>query len=71
MVSQIKNLSCIISVMDGPPGEGLTHPWQSFKIVPDHSSLLTVGVWWKADTTEEEIASSIGKAILLMLKGDE
>lgn len=74
MVNQIHNLKCFISVIDGPPGEGPSHPWQSFKITPDRvnfPSLRQIGVWWKADQTEDEIATYIGKAILLMLQGDE
>ena len=74
MVNQIKNLNCTISVMDGPPGEGPSHPWQSFMITSGKASSPScrkVGTWWKADQTEDEIATNIGKAILLMLQGDE
>ena len=72
MLNQIKNLNYTISVMDGPPGEGPSHPWQSFMITSGKaSSFRKVGTWWKADQTEDEIDTNIGKAILLMLQGDE
>ena len=74
MVRQIHNLKCFISVIDGPPYETDNEPWQSFKITPDSKTfpdLPQAGVWWKANNTEEEVATSIGKAILLMLQGDE
>lgn len=74
MVNQISNFNCTIWVRDGPTGESLSHPWQLFKIASwpiTSPSYRQVGVWWKADQTEDEIATYIGKAILLMLQGDE